>query len=116
MIGTDIVKISRINLAISKYGNDFLSKFLNSDEIKLVKNTKTAAGFWAAKEAASKALGVGIGAQCSFHDIFLSKLKSGAPTINFSKSVIDNFKIKSASVSISHDGDYAISVVALEIF
>lgn len=99
---------------MERFGDKALLRFLNKDEIKLVKNHKTASGFWAAKEAASKALGVGIGSECSFHDIVISKTPKGAPLIEFSQSVKKMFEINSSSVSITHDGEYAIAVVAIE--
>jgi len=68
MIGIDLVKISRIEQMLERFGEKALSKFLHPQEIALVKNPKTAAGFWATKEAVSKALGTGIGSQCSFHE------------------------------------------------
>lgn len=114
MIGIDLIKTSRMNRLIERFGEKALQKFLSPDEILLVKNYKTAAGFWAAKEACSKALGVGIGSECAFHDIRISKTQKGAPIIEISQKVSDRFNIIDTSLSITHDGDYAIAVVALE--
>ncbi len=116
MIGIDLVKISRIERLIKRFGNKALQKFLSKNEISLIKNHKTAAGFWATKEACSKALGVGIGKECSFFDIIISKTKKGAPLLKLSQKLINDFNIKNTSVSITHDGEYAISVVAIETF
>jgi len=114
MIGIDIIKTSRMDKLMQRFGAKGLKKFLSNDEIELVKSYKTAAGFWATKEALSKALGTGIGAECSFHDIKIYKTPRGAPQITLSKKLIDNFNILDASVSITHDGEYAISVVVVE--
>lgn len=114
MIGIDLIKTERMDGFIDRFGERGLLKFLCSEEVSLVKNPKTAAGFWAAKEACAKALGCGIGAECGFHDITLSKTPKGAPIITLSARVSEAFAIASASVSITHDGDYAIAVVALE--
>ena len=114
MIGIDLIKTSRMDRLIERFGEKALQKFLSSDEIKLVKNHKTASGFWAVKEATSKALGVGIGSDCSFHDITISKNSKGAPQITLSSNIIKKYNITDCSVSITHDGDYAIAVVALE--
>ena len=73
MIGVDLIKVSRMKHLMERWGTQGLSKFLCDDEIALVKNPNNAAGFWAAKEACSKALGCGIGSECGFHDILLSK-------------------------------------------
>jgi len=111
MIGIDITQISRIERLIEKFGDKALKKFLTKKEIKLVKNGSTAAGFWAAKEAASKAISTGIGKECSFYDIKISKTKNNAPKIKYKKHIRKKFNIKYSSVSITHDGGFAIAVV-----
>ncbi|MCK9455418.1 MAG: holo-ACP synthase [Sulfurimonas sp.] len=115
MIGIDLIKISRMSRFIERFGEKALSRFLSASEIELVKNHKTASGFWAAKEACSKALGVGIGAECSFHDITIYKTASGAPKLKVSDRVSKKFNISDLSLSITHDGDYAVAVVAIEL-
>lgn len=114
MIGIDVVVIARVERMMTKFGVKALRRFLNDDEIQLVNSPKRAAGFWAAKEAASKALKTGIGKQCGFHDIILSKMPNGAPCLEFSAKIHQNFTIKETSVSITHDGGIAIAVVAIE--
>ncbi len=114
MIGIDLVKIERIEKLMDRYGEKALRRFLSPEEMLLVKNARTAAGFWAAKEACSKALGCGIGAECGFHDIVLSKSPKGAPLLALSETVSTRFGITDASVSITHDGGFAIAVAALE--
>lgn len=114
MIGIDLIKTSRMNRLMERFGEKALQKFLNPTEIKLVKNYRTAAGFWAVKEATSKALGVGIGSECSFHDILITKTSKGAPTITLTNHILQKYNIKDTSVSITHDGEYAIAVVAIE--
>jgi len=116
MIGIDLIKLERMKHMMERFGEKSLQKFLSCDEIKLVKNHKTAAGFWAVKEACSKALGTGIGSECSFLDISISKTPRGAPVLELSQRVMQNFKIKSTSLSITHDGDYAIAVVTIETY
>ncbi len=111
MIGIDIVVINRIEMMVEKFGDKAMQKFLSSKEISIAKKPSTIAGFWAAKEAASKAIGTGIGAVCSFHDIKISKSKSGQPILKYKKKIRKKFKIKTTSVSITHDGGFAIAVV-----
>ncbi len=115
MIGIDLIKTSRMERLMERFGEKGLLKFLSSDELALIKSYKTAAGFWAIKEAFSKALGTGIGKDCSFHDMKLYKTDKGAPKLSLSKKIIDKFKIVDVSVSITHDGEYAVGVVALEV-
>lgn len=114
MIGIDIIKIARMERFIDRFGQKSLERFLSKEEIKLIKSAKSAAGFWAAKEAFSKALGTGIGAECSFFDIKVYKDSRGAPHIALSKRVVKQHKILQTALSITHDGDYAIAAVALQ--
>ncbi|MDP2850363.1 MAG: holo-ACP synthase [Sulfuricurvum sp.] len=114
MIGIDLIKLDRMKRFLERFGDRGLHKFLSGNEIIFVKNYRNAAGFWAAKEACAKALGCGIGAECGFHDIILSKTPKGAPLIDLSPEVCKRFGITDLSVSITHDGEYAIAVVALE--
>lgn len=111
MVGIDITSIERIKKMYEKFGSKAYEKFLNPKEIELVKKPETAAGFWAAKEAASKAIGTGIGQYCSFYDIKIKKDKNGAPKIKYTKKVRDKFNIKKSHLSITHDGGFAIAVV-----
>ncbi|HEX5329820.1 holo-ACP synthase [Sulfuricurvum sp.] len=116
MIGIDLIKTDRMKRLIERFGDRGLQKFLSENEISLIKNHRNAAGFWAAKEACAKALGCGIGSDCGFHDIILSKTPKGSPIISLSEEVKQRFGVTSLSVSITHDGEYAIAVVALESY
>ncbi|MFZ9659471.1 MAG: holo-ACP synthase [Arcobacteraceae bacterium] len=111
MIGIDVTVISRMEKLYGKWGEKGLLKFLSKKEILLVSKPSSYAGFWAAKEAASKAIGTGIGQDCSFKDIKIYKLPSGQPTIKYKKHIRKQFGIKSSHLSITHDGDLAIAVV-----
>ncbi len=114
-VGVDLVKISRVEQFVKKFGDKALKKFLSPDEIALAKSSSTIAGFWASKEAVSKALGTGIGKKCSFFDIKIKKEQSGKPYFLLSKKLVEEFGISSTSLSISHDGEYAVAVCGLEI-
>jgi holo-[acyl-carrier protein] synthase len=114
MIGIDLIKIERMEGMLERFGDKALQRFLSPEEILHVKNPKTASGFWAAKEACSKALGTGIGKECGFHDIHISKDAKGAPKLRLSESLMHKYNITDTSLSITHDGDYAIAVVAIE--
>ncbi|WP_458701352.1 holo-ACP synthase [Sulfurospirillum sp. 1307] len=114
MIGIDLVKISRIKKFEERFGFKALEKFLDEDEIKLAKSDDTKAGFWAAKEAISKALGLGISKNCSFFDIKIHKNSNNSPYFTLSKHLIDMFDITDTSLSITHDDGYAIAVAFIQ--
>jgi len=109
-----MVKVSRIESMIEKFGQKALERFLSSTEIELGNSSKSYAGFWAAKEAVSKALGTGIGRECSFFDIKLQKDPKGKPYFLLSKQLIDKYNITDTSLSITHDGEYAVAVAVIE--
>ncbi len=115
MVGIDIVEIDRIKEMANRFGERAFRRFLDEDEIKLIKKIETAAGFFAAKEAISKALGVGIGRECSFLDIKIYKDKNNAPFFTLKKSLIDKFNIKNTSLSISHEKNFAIAIAVIEM-
>lgn len=114
MIGVDVVNIERIKRLKERFGQKALEKFLTSDEIALAKSDATTAGFYAAKEAISKALGLGICQECSFFDIKLYKDAKNAPYFTLSQRLIETFKITSLSLSITHDDGLAIAVAVIE--
>jgi len=114
-IGTDIIQINRIEKLLEKFGEKFKIKFLNDSEIQLVKKAESIAGFWAAKEAIAKALGCGIGAELTFHDIIIAKDHKGAPNFILTKEAQKKHQLKETSLSISHDGGFAIAVVAITL-
>ncbi len=114
MIGIDLVKISRIEKFYERFGDKALKRFLDSSEIKLAKSANTIAGFWATKEAVAKALGLGIGLKCSFQDIKIHKDANNAPYFTLSKNLIEELNITDTSLSITHEDEYAIAVVAIE--
>ncbi|WP_457560162.1 holo-ACP synthase [Caminibacter sp.] len=109
MIGIDIVQIKRIEDLMKKFGQKGLERFMNEDEMKYFTKPESIAGIWAAKEAFSKAIGTGIGKECSFKDIEIYKNSKNRPY--FSSSTLKKFNLKDANLSISHDGGFAIAAV-----
>ncbi len=114
-VGTDIIQITRIEQAVSKHGDAFKRRFLNNSEIVLADKIESLAGFWAAKEAIAKALGCGIGSRLGFHDICITKDPRGAPHFTLATEVQKIHSIQKSSLSISHDGGFAIAVVVISL-
>jgi len=114
MIGIDLVKIDRIKNFKERFGNKALKKFLSDEEIDLATGINTIAGFWASKEAISKALGLGISQECSFFDIRVYKDAKNKPYFKLSKHLIERFKITDLSLSITHEGGFAIAVAYIK--
>ncbi len=111
MIGIDIVDIERFERFYKKFKNKALERFLDTNEINLSKRKiETLAGFFASKEAVSKALCTGIGNELCFHDIQIHKTKQNAPFFTLSKKIIEKYNIKETSLSITHEKQYVIAV------
>ena len=116
--GIDLLKIERIKKIYLNYSDRFLEKILTNREIKQIKNhrqiyNKIASKF-SAKEAASKALGTGISNGITFKDFEILNESNGCPKLKFygvAKTKLKN--LSSSSISITHDGEYVVSVVTL---
>nr|WP_281414646.1 holo-ACP synthase [Plastoroseomonas arctica] len=86
-LGSDMVDIRRIERVIEKHGDRFLERIFTPLEIaKANRRTErirvaTYAKRFAAKEAASKALGTGFRAGVFWRDLGVVNLSSGAPTL-----------------------------------
>ncbi len=100
-IGTDIVKISRIEKSLEIKG--FAERVFTEKEIVYAESAQTYAGLFAAKEAYLKAKGTGI--NCRLNAIEILHDASGKPFISGAENCSD--------LSISHDGDYAVATVIL---
>lgn len=113
MIGIDIIAIARMKAFMERFGEKALQRFLNEEEIALVRHPKTAAGFWAAKEAFSKALGTGISKDLGFHDMQIVKDARGAPGMSISEDIKLKYGIDKTALSISHDGGFAVAAAII---
>ncbi|RDU60969.1 holo-ACP synthase [Helicobacter marmotae] len=132
MIGIDIISIKRIQAFVEKFGLLGLRRFLRDDEIALCLkqpcnlsdksfniaylNIARIAGFWAAKEACAKALGVGIGGELGFLDIHISKDVRNAPHITLTDEKMAYFGLSAIGLSISHDSGFAVAAVLCRAF
>lgn len=99
-IGTDIVKISRIENSLKK--DSFKKAVFSESEIAYCKTAESFAGLFAAKEAYFKAVGTGINKKLNTLEILHNE--NGRPYIK---------NIENCDISISHDGDYAVASVIL---
>jgi holo-[acyl-carrier protein] synthase len=117
LCGVDIVYVPRFRDKIDKYGepgvdNKFINRIFNQEEIRHIITRSDPypglAGRFAAKEATVKA----------FNKIKrLSNLKDIIIYGEIPELKIENLQLPDfySSLSISHDGDYAISMVTLEL-
>lgn len=119
MVGIDLLKIDRIDKLKKK--KHFFTKIFTINEREYLQEkfnrNQHIAGIIACKEAVSKSFGVGIFEGLGFKDIEILHDKKGAPYINTSlnkiKKIMNDKKVSKISISISHDGDYAIAISML---
>lgn len=120
-LGIDIVETDRIRQVIERHGAQFLNRVYTPAEQAIGRIRASAhhfyAGRWAAKEAAAKALGCGIGQECSFNEIEVVDSPIGVPSLVFSGSAARTaaaLGMKNVRVSITHEREYAAAVVIIE--
>ena len=116
-IGIDIVKLSRLEQAIQRWGNKFLHRTFTQREIEYC-SSKTFPGQhygarFAAKEAVFKALGTGWSHGVSWLDVEVCIVPdSGQPSILLSGKCLEILGDSSSFrvlISLSHDKEYAIA-------
>lgn len=117
-IGTDITECERIGRVLEKHGVSFLEHLLTARERAEGKGRLSYyAGRWAAKEAVSKALGCGIGEQCSLLDIEILNNEAGKPEAvltGAAASTAEKLGAARIHLSISHELHYAVATAVLE--
>jgi holo-[acyl-carrier protein] synthase len=112
-LGIDIIKVDRIRAAIDRFGDRFWRRVLTEGEHRYVRNRpENFAGRWAAKEAVSKVLGLGVRG-VGWRDIEIVRLPTGAPSVQLSGRAAtraEQLGMGRIAVSISHEGDYAVAI------
>jgi len=94
-LGSDICDIRRIEKSIERYGERFLERiFTATERAKALRRSEkiqaaTFAKRFAAKEAASKALGTGFRKGVFFSDLGVVNLPSGQPTLQMTGGAAD---------------------------
>jgi holo-[acyl-carrier protein] synthase len=115
-IGLDAVDIARFRTIIARRPGVIDRVFTDGERTLLVERSDPVpglAGRFAAKEAAMKALGVGIGA-VDFRDLEVVTAASGAPLVRMhgrATIVAANLGVTAMLVSITHTDDLAQAIV-----
>jgi holo-[acyl-carrier protein] synthase len=119
-IGTDIVRISRIQQGLDRYGERFARRILAGEELTDFQRTLHPARFlarrFAAKEAVVKAYGTGFTRGMTFQDIVVSHDAAGKPLLLLSGRALElqyEMGIGEKFISISDEQEYAVAFVTL---
>lgn len=112
-LGIDIIKVGRIRASIERFGSRFSTRVLTEAERRYVRDRpETFAGRWAAKEAVSKVLGLGVRG-IGWKDIEVERLPTGQPAIRLhgrAAQRADQLGMARIAVSITHESEYAVAV------
>jgi holo-[acyl-carrier protein] synthase len=112
--GVDVIEIDRIEQALERWGGRFLNRIYTEREIAYCRGrAQSLAGRFAAKEAASKALGVGI-RRLRWRDIEILPDRMGKPHLHLHGGASDaaqRQQLDRFEVSITHSRTDAIAIV-----
>jgi holo-[acyl-carrier protein] synthase len=121
-IGTDIVQISRIEAALARNGDRFAEKILGPQEMQKylarrakheVRGLRFLATRFSAKEAFSKAIGLGMHMPMTWRSAQMLNAPSGKPVIVCSGALEEFMRENrlSAQVTISDEAEYGVAFV-----
>ena len=124
-IGTDICDVRRIAASVERHGERFVHKIMSDAELVQwrarsarcpERGVRFLATRFSAKEAFSKAIGLGMRMPMSWRLCEVGKLPSGKPTIVLHGGLKDWFEARSltAHVSVTDETDYAASFCVVE--
>ena len=124
-IGADIIDIRRIEKTINRFGYKFKKRIFTDKEMNKCEGRKLSvncyAKRYAAKEAASKALGTGFRKGVFWRDLEVSNLPSGQPTIIFhggAKKQLESISLANnkpnINLTITDEYPYAQAIVIIE--
>ena len=112
-LGIDIIKVERIAAALKRFGDRFPRRVLTENEQRYVRNRpQNFAGRWAAKEAVSKVLGLGVRG-IGWRDIEVVRLPTGQPSVLLhgrAAARAEQLGMGRIALSITHESDYAVAI------
>jgi holo-[acyl-carrier protein] synthase len=112
-LGIDIIRVDRIQRSLERFGRRFTDRVLTPGEQRYVRDRpETMAGRWAAKEAVSKVLGLGVRG-IGWRDIEIERLPTGQPAVRLhgrAATRAEQLGMGRIAVSITHESDYAVAM------
>ena len=124
-IGTDIIRIPRIEAALARHGDRFAQKILGPEEFGIylrrrakveARGVSFLATRFAAKEAFSKAIGLGMRMPMTWRGMQVLNAPGGRP-IAVTSGVLKEFmdsKGLIAQVTLTDEAEYAVAFVIVE--
>jgi holo-[acyl-carrier protein] synthase len=120
-IGVDICRVDRIAGSLERFGDRMRRRLFTPDELAYCERHKDPlphlAARFAAKEAASKALGTGMAGGVGWTQIEVLQPGGRVPELRFSGAALERFTTLGATrshLSLSHDAGLAVACVVIE--
>ncbi len=124
-IGTDICDVRRIRASLARHGDRFAEKVLADGELATwrarsarwpERGVRYLATRFSAKEAFSKAIGLGLHMPMTWRHCEVTNLPSGQPTIVLHGALQDWFAARGlrCHLSVTDESDYAASFCVVE--
>jgi len=124
-IGTDVCDVARIAAALSRHGDRFAERVLGPDEMRVFKARRARverrglsylATRFSAKEAFSKAIGLGMRSPMSWRACEVINVPGGRPEIRLHGALASWFQERQlrAFVSVSDEANVATAFVVVE--
>ena len=120
-IGVDVVKVERLAAALERFGERMERRLFTEAERAYCRSHHDPlphlAARFAAKEAASKALGTGLSQGVGWKDFEVIQPGGRQPRLEFhgrGHEILDALGGGTAHVSLTHDGGLAIACVVIE--
>jgi len=124
-VGTDICDVRRIRASLARHGDRFALKILSDTEFATwqarrarwpERGVRYLATRFSAKEAFSKAIGLGMVMPMTWRRCEIANLPSGQPTVVLHGALKEWFDARhlSAHLSVSDETDYATSYCVVE--
>jgi holo-[acyl-carrier protein] synthase len=119
-IGTDIVRVVRMQRNLDRFGERFARRILTDHELQDYRRVRQQAHFlarrFAAKEATAKAMGIGFSAGLGLRQIGVAHDQRGKPQLEFSgfaSEFVRTNGIVASYVSLADEQDHAVAFVTL---
>jgi holo-[acyl-carrier protein] synthase len=119
-IGTDVLKVERVEQTWTRFGEHFARRLLLDDEYRLFTASKRPVRFlamrFAAKEAIVKALGTGFSNGIWIRDVGMLPSELGQPQVVFSergRELCDKLGVGEGHLTLSDEAGLVIAVAVL---
>ncbi len=124
-IGTDLLQVARVERVYARHGRRFVERILGPEEQSVHarraardarRGIRYLATRFAAKEAFSKAIGLGIHMPMTWSRVQILNRRGGAPEIHLSAELADWYQVRfgPAHVSMTDEADMVAAFVIIE--